>query len=201
MPVSNSGLDQFEVDVKSENGSFVASVPKLGLEARGATPQAALDELQEKQRALVAALTPALGSAAPLSAAAGQSRLMGSGDIRPFAMKAGIVLVAVVVGVYFVTQQLQRLAEVAAYNVQTSLRQATAGGVEFWSPIEINLARLADPSNDVAPEKRARQLREIRTVVDRWRPFVTEILAILIPEDKLGKVPGSPDGSSTPGGG
>ena len=199
MPVSNSGLDQFEVDVKSDNGSFVASVPKLGLEARGATAQAALDELQEKQRVLFVALTPVSEPAAPLSAAAGRSRLMGSGDIRPFAIKTGIVLVAVVVGVYFVTQQLQRLAEVAAYNLQTSVRQA--GGSEFWSKVEDGLEGLADPSNDLPPEKKARQLKEIRTVVDRWRPFVTEILAILIPEDKLGKVPGSQDGASTPGGG
>ena len=198
MPVPNSILDQFEVDIRDDNGSFVASVPKLGLEARGATAQAALDELQEKQRVLFAALTSAPQSVEPIPAATGRNTPRSSGDIRSFAIKVVIVLVAVVVGVFFVTSQLQRLAEAALYNVQTSIRQA--GGTEFWSRVEDSLKDLADPSNELPPEKKARQLKEIRTAVDRWRPFVTEILAVLVPEDQP-EVRGSQDGASTPGGG
>jgi hypothetical protein len=49
------------------------------------------------------------------------------------------------------------------------------GGAQFWERAEHELERAADPSHELPLEKKQKLLSEIHVVVERWRPFMTEI--------------------------
>jgi hypothetical protein len=48
------------------------------------------------------------------------------------------------------------------------------GGPQFWTKLEKELDKLADPRMDLPAEKKAKILSQIRTISDRWRPFLLE---------------------------
>ena len=51
---------------------------------------------------------------------------------------------------------------------------ALRGGSQFWARIEQDLERQADPRNDLPEARKEKLLADLRVVVARWRPFVTE---------------------------
>jgi hypothetical protein len=59
------------------------------------------------------------------------------------------------------------------------MQSSVHGGSNFWAKIEADLEKLADPKNELPPEKRKKLLTQIKTLADRWRPFVVEALSVV----------------------
>jgi hypothetical protein len=53
----------------------------------------------------------------------------------------------------------------------------------FWADMENNLAKAADPANDMPAAKKQALLAEIHILVDRWRPFVKEVGRLFSDDD------------------
>ena len=193
-----SDLDQFDIDIRRDGDSVVAAIPQIGLFSRGDSEAAALAALEAKKRLLEAdfAAFRKLDSGTNLEPEFPQpSRAAPIGwqsDIRSFAIKAGIVFLLIVVGAMFATMQMQQV-------IGSTLQQfEIRGGKAFWSVVERELARAADPANALPPEKKQQLLAQIRAVVDAWRPFVTETTAIFVPEETPGAVGTGSEGVAAP---
>ncbi len=105
--------------------------------------------------------------------------------IRQFAIKTGIVACACVIAFIIVLSYLDDLVQDRVDQIRgaihSQIRGVTGpsgriGGREFWAKIEKALDEQADPKNDLSPEKRQKLLAQIRTISDRWRPFIAEAL-------------------------
>ena len=180
-----SRLDEFDVIVRRRNGRVVASVPSLGLYATANDTVAALDKLDAKKRAYEADLEEAglseiiaaSGTAAGVSTATSKV-----GDLRGVALKSGIIIgmitAAVIIGGGILASRIDATIDRTIYSVKTQLgplANGKIGGSQFWSKIESELDRVASADNNLAPEKQARLLQNIRAIVTRIRPFVSEI--------------------------
>jgi len=51
------------------------------------------------------------------------------------------------------------------------------GGRAFWTRLEDEIERQADPRLELSPEKKQKLLAQIRTISDRWRPFILELVS------------------------
>ena len=109
--------------------------------------------------------------------------------VTQFAAKTAIVCAAVLVVLWVVSNLVsdiieQRTAEL--YRVVAEIKQTVAdtkiGGREFWTNAERALEKQAAPENELSPEKKKKILAEIRTISNRWRPFIQEVLQAAAPE-------------------
>jgi hypothetical protein len=93
-----------------------------------------------------------------------------------FAAKTAIVAAAVTISVWIIAGQIfDRIDDlVDRATEQLQAMRSGFGGRDFWKRLEIELEKAADPQNDMPPEKRDKLLAELRVVVARWRPFVSE---------------------------
>jgi hypothetical protein len=99
----------------------------------------------------------------------------GLGPIGLFAIKTLIVSVAIVVSGWFVLDLLDDFATRRMEQLERTVRSATAvGGRQFWTRLELELDKLADPETDISSERKQKILAQIKVVSDRWRPFVLE---------------------------
>lgn len=108
--------------------------------------------------------------------------------IKLFAIKAAItgavaaavfwfVLVAIddIVGerINRVDQMVSARLDRAQAMARTIIAESSGvGGRKFWLRIEHAIEDLADPKNDLSPEKKEKLLKEIDTISNRWRPFL-----------------------------
>lgn len=166
-------IDEFEIVIRRDGGTFVAAVPQLGLFARGADAAAAVGTLEARKKRLAADMEAAGGIAAfpqlPPSATSERGNI---GVLGLFAAKVAIFLLlfcAAVVGSGAVVANKIHGAVVSAMGTDS------VGGSKFWSKVEQELDRAADPSHDLPEEKKQKLLSNLRIVVNRWRPFVAEI--------------------------
>jgi hypothetical protein len=98
------------------------------------------------------------------------------GPIIQFAIKTLIVAGVSLWSISYVLTQIEESIDSRVNQIKATLGSAT--GREFWTRIEKELDRLADPQNDLTPEKKQRILLQIRTVVNNWRPLVLEAVSI-----------------------
>jgi hypothetical protein len=82
-----------------------------------------------------------------------------------FAAKVAIVVAAIVIGTLFVVSAISQ-------RIQTATGSIHVGGRQFWSKLGQELERQAGPDTDLTPEQRERLLRNLRVIVQRWRPFI-----------------------------
>ena len=98
------------------------------------------------------------------------------GQIIVFAIKTCIVSVIITACVLYVAdtaiETLQDSVEHTVFRLREQLAQTPIGGRQFWSRIEEELDRAADPSSDLSPEKKQKIVRDVRLLVARWRPFI-----------------------------
>jgi len=114
-----------------------------------------------------------------------QSEDSGLGPIGRFLFKTVIVCAAIVVSGWIMLDLLDDFATRRMEQFERSVRAATAlGGHRFWTKLEGELDRLADPRSDLSPEKKQKILSQIKIVSDRWRPFLTEAAAAIEGESK-----------------
>jgi hypothetical protein len=98
------------------------------------------------------------------------------GPIGQFALKTAIVSVAIVLSVWVVLDVLDGFATRRMQQLESTIRTATAvGGRQFWTRLEDELDKMADPRTDISPEKKRKILSQIKVISDRWRPFLSEV--------------------------
>ena len=176
-------IDELQIVIRQKDGKVLASIPQLNLYAKAANIDAALAALNAKKATFVSEMEelgeletlefPSLPTASPPNVVN-----MG-GDLRQFALKTGIVAVAVcailiVSGLFIVS---------SAHIALASIKDLGRGGTEFWSRVERELDRMASPETDLPPAKKEKLLADIRAIGAKWRPFVVELRSALAPPD------------------
>ena len=92
--------------------------------------------------------------------------------IRQFIVKTAVVVLAIIAVLSF----LDNLVEQRVAQIQSA---AKIGGREFWTGLERELERQADPRTDISPEKKQKIISEVRIVADRWRPLISDLQAAI----------------------
>jgi hypothetical protein len=114
-----------------------------------------------------------------------QSADSGLGPIGRFLLKTVIVCAAIIVSGWIMLDLLDDFATRRMEQFERSVRAATSlGGQRFWTKLEGELDRLADPRSDLSPEKKQKILSQIKIVSDRWRPFFNEAASAIEGESK-----------------
>jgi hypothetical protein len=104
-----------------------------------------------------------------------QSTESGLGPVGLFLLKTVIVCAAIIVSGRIMLELLDDFAVRRMEQVERTVRAATViGGNRFWTKLESELDRLADPKTDLSPEKKQKILSQIKIISDRWRPFLVE---------------------------
>jgi hypothetical protein len=102
------------------------------------------------------------------------------GPISQFAIKTVIVGVVGALSIWFVLSEIDDLVDKRVREIKETIESGKSiGGREFWTRFEEELERQADPKSELSQEKRAKLLAQIKTLSDRWRPFVVEALSVL----------------------
>jgi hypothetical protein len=173
-------LNQCDVVLRHRKDCVVAAIPQFGLFAQADTVQGALDALAVKRAALQADLDAFEELSARDSASAQEFVPFPWRDIRVFAAKAAIIFFILMATTIYLVTRTQQIIDSAWYKVETNIqRVALTSGRTFWSNVERELDRAADPASDLPEEKKQKLLSDIRRLADRWRPFVTEASGIL----------------------
>ena len=99
---------------------------------------------------------------------------LGSG-LGLFAVKACIVAVVIAVCAAvvanFIVDTVEDSAARTIANVQAQWMQTPIGGRQFWTKLERELDRAADPKSDLSPEEKEKLLEDARVIAARWRSF------------------------------
>jgi hypothetical protein len=90
-----------------------------------------------------------------------------------FVIKTVIVCAAIVVSSVVMLDYLDDFIGRRMEHMEATLRPFM-GGKQFWSRIEEELGKQADPASDLSPEQKRKILSQIKIISDRWRPFLTE---------------------------
>jgi hypothetical protein len=97
------------------------------------------------------------------------------GTIGEFAVKTVIVALAVIAAFAVTFFIIDHMAEVRIAQLRATIEASSKiGGRQFWTKLEQELERQADPALDLSPEKKRKILAQIKTLSDRWRPFILE---------------------------
>jgi hypothetical protein len=97
------------------------------------------------------------------------------GPIAQFTAKTVIVCAAIVVSGFLILDYMDDFVSRRIEQIDAAIRPLTTiGGKQFWSKLEAELANQADPKSDLSPEQKRRILSQIKTISDRWRPFLNE---------------------------
>jgi hypothetical protein len=160
-------LDELDMVIHCRNGRYLAKIPQIGLYATGDSLPKAVASLEVKKKGLLEELTtagaldeiPAASSGIP----AGRKVLP---ELGVFAAKGAIVVALILAAVGYTRHAVE--AEI------NQIRAPKLGGTVFWADVESNLARAADPANDLPAAKKQALLDDLHVLVDRWRPFVRE---------------------------
>ena len=84
-----------------------------------------------------------------------QSAETGLGPIGSFLLKTVIVCAAIIVSGWIMLDLLDDFATRRMEQLERSVRAATSlGGHRFWTKLENELDRMADPRTDLSPEKK-----------------------------------------------
>lgn len=114
-----------------------------------------------------------------------QSADSGLGPIGRFLLKTVIVCAAIIVSGWIMLDLLDDFAPRRMEQFERTVRAATSlGGNRFWTKLEGELDRLADPRSDLSPEKKQKILTQIKVISDRWRPFLIEATSAIEGESK-----------------
>jgi hypothetical protein len=97
-------------------------------------------------------------------------------DLGQFTLKA-LIVIALIAGLFtlsglLLASKIERIVQTAQANMQ---QYTKLGGAQFWEKMEHELARAAEPARDLPAERKRELLSQIHVVVERWRPFVSEI--------------------------
>jgi hypothetical protein len=166
-------IDELDILIRHKSSKVVASIPQLGLYAAGQDVGSALSSLENKKKALLEDLKAADISdefeQVPWTAGPPGARIVAqSGSLWHFALKTLIVVV-------IVSAALLIPAGLLADKIRNDFRGLSIGGRGFWTKLESELSRAADPSSGLSEEKKKKILADLRAVVERLRPYAAEL--------------------------
>jgi len=104
------------------------------------------------------------------------------GPLGQFVFKTAVVAGAILLSGWIMLDMLDDFATRRMQQLDTTIRSAF-GGRQFWTKLEDELERLADPRSDLSPEKKQKILSEIKIISARWRPFLLEARSAIVGED------------------
>jgi len=104
------------------------------------------------------------------------------GPLGQFVFKTAVVAGAILLSAWIMLDMLDDFASRRMQQLDTTIRSAF-GGRQFWTKLEDELDRLADPRSDLSPEKKQKILSQIKIVSERWRPFLVEARSAIVGED------------------
>ena len=110
-----------------------------------------------------------------------------SGSLGRFAAKTFTVVAAVTIGLWIIIGQvfdrIDDTIDSGTTQLQTLIQSSThIGGRSFWTRLERELDKAANPASDLPPERKQKLLADIRILADRYRPFVNAA-AVLFSEN------------------
>jgi hypothetical protein len=108
-----------------------------------------------------------------------------SGSLGRFAIKTVTVTAAVTVALWIIIglafDRLDDMIDRRAMQVQEVIQSTVRiHSKSFWSRVEKELDRAASPANDLPSEKKQKLLADIRTLADRYRPFISAVAELFI---------------------
>jgi hypothetical protein len=175
-------IDELDIVIRHRTDKVVASIPQLGLHAIGEDAGSALSSLENKKRALLedmkAADVPDEFVLVPWMAG---SPATGTGMASPWQFALKFLIVVIVLSAVVLIP-----AGLLAAKIRNDLR-ASFGGRQFWTKLEHELSRAADPSNDLPEEKKEKIQADLRAIVERWRPYAAELAPLF--SDLRGETP------------
>jgi hypothetical protein len=96
-----------------------------------------------------------------------------SGELVRFVVRVCVVAAVITISaIVFTGLAIQRLEDSTARILDKFHLQ---GGREFWSRIERELDRAAQPSSDLPPEEKEKILNDLHVIAARWRPFLDAV--------------------------
>ncbi len=159
-------LEDLDVVVRHRNGRYLAKIPHIGLYATADSLPKAIEALEAKKQSLREELSQA-GALDEISAPWSPQQRGTIASLVLFSAKMLILLVVFMVAVVYTGRVFDRRME--------EFRQSTKiGGAAFWTSLERQLARAAEPESEMSAAKKQELLANLHTVVERWRPFVHE---------------------------
>ena len=98
------------------------------------------------------------------------------GGLALFAIKTCIVAAVISICTLIVGNWIIDSVEASTARTMATLRaqwlQTPVGGVQFWTRLEHELDRAADPKSDLPPEQKQKLVNDVRVIAARWRPFI-----------------------------
>jgi hypothetical protein len=190
-----SRIDELDIVIRHKGSKLVAGIPQLMMYATADDIYAAVTALEKKRAALLADLAEAgVPDVIGMRSYVTEQLQPRPSELGQFTLKALIVLVLIgaigVVSASVLGSRVEALStktdELAARidararafveETQARIQQYTkVGGHEFWAKLEDQLERAASPDRDLPAEQKQKLLSEIRVVVERWRPFMSEV--------------------------
>lgn len=93
-------------------------------------------------------------------------------SIRNFAIKTIIVACAFVASTWILFDRLDSIVDAHITQISDMVKFQPR---VFWPRLETQIEKAADPSQDLSPERKAKLMGAIRILVERWKPFLTEL--------------------------
>src|SRR5262245_48489049 len=160
-------LDDLDVVVRHRNGRYVAKIPHIGLYATAESLPKAIEALEAKKQSLREELSEA-GALDEVSAPWRPEQRGMLASLALFFAKVLILLVVFMVAVVYTGRVFDR--RMAEFRESTKV-----GGAAFWTSLENQLARAAQPESEISGAKKQELLGNLHIVIERWRPFVREV--------------------------
>ena len=168
-----SDVAQADIVIRQSDNGIVAAIPQFGLFAEGRTVNEALDSLEIKKQSLQADFAT-FGNLKSYRTNNEIASIRWR-EIYQFAIKSCIVLSIVIVAIFFLSYKIDQSLTSAVYRfqivAQTNIDRLTVGsGNAFWSKVSRELDRAAN--SNIPEDTKQKLLADIRTIVEKWRPFV-----------------------------
>ena len=192
-----SDVDKLDVVIRHRDEKIIAGIPQIGLYAKGDSVSAALAALDMRKKAFVADLEEA-GELELLNVEYNPTPLRRgttglSGDLKRFVMKAGIVVCCVVATIVISGALIASKVEGSIERTVSNVKSIKVGGSQFWTQIENELDRMAQPGSDLPQAKKQKLLADIHTITTRWHPFIAEIQSALAEANNSMRPPAASD--------
>jgi hypothetical protein len=195
---SPSDFEHLDIVVRSKNGHCLASMPQINLFAAADNVPAALESLEKKKQDLIAELSGAecledfkVAPADPYLYSPRREASSVRGSALAFIGKTLVVVTALVIGGIFFTRYASKNVDQLLSHQSAEMRDrfSSVGGAKFWTNLEKQLANAADPKNDLPLAKKEAMLAQIRTIAERYRPFVHEVYLLFYDPAEPAKSP------------
>lgn len=170
--------DTEEIVIRKKGDRVIASISQLGLHAKGNDTGDALNQLQKKKEQLLSELSESeLAELLPPSGLHHPSAVGKPSDLMSFTLKS-LIAGAIIATAIAVPGLL------VAAKVRTAADRLQLGEHQFWKKVEAQVHRYADSKNELSEEERRQLLSDIKTIAQRWRPFVSEAMLLFAPADE-----------------